>query len=128
MVAAFEFDQIAADEICYRITKGESLRSICGPERDSFLPGQNTVFKWLDENEDFAKQYARARTLQAEFKFEEAWDIASKATAETVQVARLQVDTIKWQAGKLAPKKYGERVEHEHTGEVGIRQWLTAAD
>lgn len=113
------FNQEAADEICARLAKGESLRKICGAERDDFLPGQNTVFKWLEENEAFAKQYARARELQADSKFEEAWEIAQRATVESVQVARLQVDTIKWQTAKLAPKKYGEKVTQEHTGPDG---------
>lgn len=105
-----EFDQAIADEICDRLAKGESLRKICGAERDDFMPGRTTVLKWLGENEAFASQYARAREAQADCKFEEAWEIAEKATAESVQVARLQVDTIKWQASKLAPKKYGDKV------------------
>jgi hypothetical protein len=108
--AAFEFDQGIADEICARLAKGDSLRKVCGADRDDFLPGQSTVFKWLEENEAFAKQYAHARELQADAKFDEAWEIAETATVENVQVARLKVDTIKWQTGKLAPKKYGDKL------------------
>lgn len=111
MAKPWEFDPEIAHEICERISNGESLRKICGPERDDFLPGQNTVYRWLSENDDFAKQYALARDRQADTKFEEAWEIAAKATPESVQVARLQVDTIKWQAGKLAPKKYGDKLD-----------------
>lgn len=110
MAKAMEFNQAVADEICDRIAKGESLRTICGAERDDFLPGQTTVFKWLGENEAFAKQYARARELQADREFDEARDIAQTATPENVQVARLQIDTIKWRTGKLAPKKYGDKL------------------
>jgi hypothetical protein len=110
MATAMEFNQAVADEICERLAKGQSLRKILGPERDAFLPGQNTVYKWLAENEAFAKQYAHARELQADAKFDEAWEIAETATIETVQVARLKVDTIKWQTSKLAPKKYGEKL------------------
>lgn len=116
----FEFNQTAADEICNRLAKGESLRSICGPGRDDFLPGQNTVFKWLDEVPEFAKQYARAREAQADNRFEMAWEIAQKATAEDVQVARLQIDTIKWQTSKLAPKKYGDRLDVAHSGSLTV--------
>jgi hypothetical protein len=36
--------------------------------------------------------------------------------ASNVSVARLQVDTRKWAAARLAPKKYGDRVEHDHKG------------
>jgi hypothetical protein len=28
----------------------------------------------------------------------------------------LQVDTRKWAAARVAPKKYGDRVEHDHKG------------
>lgn len=115
----FEFNEQAATEICNRLARGESLRSICGPERDDFIPGQTTVFRWLEENEAFAKQYARAREAQADGKFEEAWEIADNATVENVQVARLKIDTIKWQTSKLAPKKYGDKLTLGGEGEVG---------
>lgn len=112
MASAFEFDQAIADEICNQLAKGDSLRKICGPERDDFMPGRSTVLKWLDESPEFASQYARAREAQADAKFDEAWEIAASANADTVQIARLQVDVIKWQTGKLAPKKYGEKIAH----------------
>ena len=106
------FTQKIADEICDRISKGESLRSITSDEESGWLPGQTTVYRWLDSDETFRKQYARAMELRAEFKFEQAWTIANEATPETVAVARLKVDTVKWMAGKLAPKKYGEKIAH----------------
>jgi hypothetical protein len=28
----------------------------------------------------------------------------------------LQIDTRKWAAARLAPRKYGDRVEHDHKG------------
>jgi hypothetical protein len=113
-----DFSQEAADEICDRIGKGESLAEVCS---DDWLPHKSTVYRWLgdEDNKGFRDQYAQAREAQADGKFDKAWQIASAATAENVQVARLQVDTIKWQASKLAPKKYGEKVTTEHTGEGG---------
>lgn len=110
-------DEIA-QEICDRIAKGESVKSICADKESGWLPGESTVYRWLEEREDFRERYTRAREAQADGKFEEAWDIASKATPENVQVARLQVDTIKWQASKLAPKRYGESVKIE--GSMGV--------
>lgn len=106
-----EFTQEIADELCQRISDGESLRSICADKEGGWLPHERTVYRWLEENEAFRQQYARAREAQADGKFEQAWDIATSATAESVQVARLQIDTIKWQTSKLAPKKYGDKVD-----------------
>lgn len=112
-----DFTPEIANEICERLAKGESLRKITDDERDDFMPCASTVRNWLARGEAgeepydaFLRQYARAREGQADFKFEEAWEIASKATPENVAVARLQIDTVKWQAAKLAPKKYGDKV------------------
>jgi hypothetical protein len=33
----------------------------------------------------------------------------------------LQVDTRKWAAARLAPKKYGDRVEHDHKGGLNFQ-------
>ena len=100
-----DFTPEISETICTRLALGESLRSIC---RDEKSPGLTTVMQWLDKRPDFAIQYARARELQAEYLFDEIIEIADKATIETVQQARLQIDTRKWAAGKMA-KKYADR-------------------
>jgi hypothetical protein len=126
------FDQAVADEICERLAKGESLRKICGSDRDDFIPGRTTVLKWLCENEAFASQYARAREAQADFYVEE---IVAIADGEGLSIAigdeapatyptdhnrdRLRIDARKWVASKLAPKKYGDKVTNELTGPNG---------
>jgi len=103
-----EFNQAVADEICVRISDGESLRRICLDDR---MPCRQTVFNWLRQNREFLGHYARAREAQAESFFDEAIDTAREH--EDPQKARLIVDTLKWAAGKLKPKKYGEKIEHE---------------
>lgn len=113
-----DFTQEAATVICDALMEGRSLRTICLADDD--LPSERTVYRWLEVNDAFRQQYAHAREVQADTKFDQVWDIADKATAENVQVARLQIDAIKWQAGKLAPKKYGEKVELEHSGSMAI--------
>ena len=42
--------------------------------------------------------------------------------SESVQRSKLRVDTRKWLMSKLAPKKYGEKVDLEHSGEVAIKR------
>jgi len=124
-----DFTPEIAEEICDRVAKGESLRTICGADRDDFTPSERTIYRWLESGEpwaaEFRQQYAHAREAQADVKFDEAWAIAKAATPENVQVARLQVDTIKWQASKLVPKKYGDRVDVSHSGEVAHRHDLS---
>ena len=114
------YSEELAEEICDRIAKGESIKEICADKESGWLPGESTVYRWLSDNDAFRERYTHAREAQADGKFDEAWRIAKSATAESVQVARLQVDTIKWQAAKLAPKKYGDSVKVEGTLGVNV--------
>lgn len=105
-----KFSQDMAENICEQIANGKSLRSIC---TEDGMPSATTVFKWLNENQDFSEQYARARDRQADHYFEEIVEIADSVEADSAAVAkaRLQVDARKWTLSKLAPKKYGEKTE-----------------
>lgn len=105
-----KFSQDLAENICEQIANGKSLRAICAEDD---MPSTTTVFKWLNENQDFSEQYARARDRQADHYFEEIVEIADSVEAESAAVAkaRLQVDARKWTLSKLAPKKYGEKTE-----------------
>lgn len=96
------------------------------------MPQKRTVLKWLEEREDFRTQYARAREEQADHLAEEIVEIADEDPAlafaaerrdggEEVEVARvdsaavahqrLRIDARKWFASKVAPKKYGDKLE-----------------
>jgi hypothetical protein len=96
------------------------------------MPDKSTVMRWLAQNEAFRDQYARARESQADHLAEEILQIADDGSNDTYQTengeavnhdviarSRLRVDTRKWLASKLAPKKYGDKVTQEHTGEGG---------
>ena len=121
-----EFTQEIADIICRRIAAGESLRRICEGED---LPHASTVHRWLQTNEEFREQYAQARQDQADTLFDQVLDIADDArndwmerhgrddkgyqeNGEHISRSRLRIDARKWMAGKLRPKKYGEKVDH----------------
>lgn len=87
-----------------------SLRAIC---TSADMPAGGTVHRWLAEHQDFQEQYARAREEQADGFADEIIDIADSVAPETGEVAKakLQIDARKWKAAKLAPKKYGEKLE-----------------
>lgn len=99
--------QTIISEICTRLIEGESLRAIC---RDEAMPAISTVMLWLTEDEKLSEQYARAKAEQADTLFQETLEIADTADNESVQVARLRIDTRKWMAGKLRPKVYGDKL------------------
>lgn len=108
-----------ADEICTRLANGESLRAICGSERDDFMPHIGTVLRWVSQNNEFREQYARAREIQAETLADDIVTIADGQPEGDVQRDRLRVDARKWVASKLLPKKYGDKVTNEHVGADG---------
>lgn len=132
-----EFTQDVADAICEKLADGNSLRSICAADD---MPARSTVFKWLADpaRSAFVDQYARAREAQAEALFEDILDIADDGSndytvkkrpdgseydafdAEHVQRSKLRVDARKWMVSKLAPKKYGDKLELEHSGGVNL--------
>jgi len=107
------------DEICERISDGESIKDICA---DDEMPKRTTIFRWLAKYEEFRNLYARAREEQADLIFDEVKKIADECGGERdetgryvpdqVTKARLQIDTRKWQAAKLRPKVYGDRIDH----------------
>lgn len=132
MPPASSFTQEKADIICDRIAKGESLRSIC---LDDDMPSHTTILKWLRNIDVFASQYARAREDQAEFYLDEIIAISDESAQdkianedgtertdnEAIQRSKLKVDTRKWVMSKLAPKKYGDKITQELTGEIVTR-------
>jgi Bacteriophage Sf6, terminase small subunit-like len=114
-----DFTQQLADHICGLISDGRSLRSIL--RDDDTMPAMSTIFKWLREHQSFSEQYTRAKEEQADALAEDMQDIADNPTGD-VQRDRLRVDTRKWIASKLKPKKYGDKVDAtiEHSGQVGV--------
>lgn len=133
-----EFTQEIADLICKRLANGESLRKICLSED---MPCQTTVFKWLSQQPPFAEQYARAREAQADALFDECLDIADDGSndymagkegeddrynGDAVQRSKLRIETRRWMAGKLRPKKYGEKLEvdNNHNFDPAVAEWL----
>jgi hypothetical protein len=95
------------------------------------------IYRWLENNPIFREQYARAREKQADHFLDEIRDIANDGrndweviesertgqerivlNAESVQRSRLRVDTLKWCMSKLAPKKYGDKMEVDQTVKI----------
>jgi hypothetical protein len=109
---SIEYSDDLFAEICKRISDGRSIRSVCS---DPDMPSAQSVFRWLKDVEGASEQYARACDDRADYLAElaitEAYNEATDSGS--VQRDRLKVDTIKWFTSKLAPKKYGERIQTE---------------
>jgi hypothetical protein len=138
-----DYNQDIADRICERMICGqndkpESLRSIC---RDEIMPSTGTVMRWVAKHPEFQEQYRAAREAQVEVHHEEILEISDNCTDDVQMIlgnaeegelgrinhsavarAKLQVDTRKWIMSKMAPKKYGEKVQVENSGKVVIAE------
>jgi hypothetical protein len=131
---ATKFSQELFDGICERIADGESLRSICAAKD---MPSKGAFLLWVSKDDALADHYTRAREIQADTIFDEVLDIADDATndwmqqngddgeayklnGEHVQRSRLRIDARKWMAGKLRPKKYGDKLDLNHGGALSV--------
>ena len=115
-MAKSTYTQEIADTICERIAGGETLRGIC---RDEGMPDKVTVLRWLRLHEDFRTHYTRAREDQADSWADEIVEIADERHPEDAARARLMIDARKWLMGKSDPKKYSDKIAHQHTGPNG---------
>lgn len=82
------------------------------------MPTAQTVYNWLLKYPSFFEQYAQACEIDADLTFDELVALSDKATAKDAQAMKLRIDTRKWVLSKRMPKKYGDRLELEHSGEV----------
>lgn len=109
-----------AEIICERIaTSTISIGKLCEMYED--MPDESTIYKWRHKHAVFGDQYTRAKQRQAELTAEKILEFCDVPTYQDehgvervdsgrVALQRLKVDSIKWQASKLAPKIYGDKV------------------
>jgi hypothetical protein len=139
-----DYTQELADRICDLLSDGISLRRVCSMES---MPAKITVLKWIRTKEDFAAQYARAKAEAADTYADDMTDIADDGSNDWTEAlnkdgeptgrmvpnldhiarSRLRVDTRKWIAAKLKPKKYGEKIELEHSASDNLLDAMKAA-
>ena len=86
---------------------------------------QATFFNWLNHGTDKEiaeklERYSRAKADRAETIFEEMLEIADDATADDYNPRRLQIHTRQWMLGKMAPSKYGDKLDVHHGGNVVV--------
>lgn len=94
-------------EIIKRISSGESVRSI---SLDSNMPNASTIHAWVLDNDEFSKQYVKAKQIGAEIEAEEIDEIARNEEID-VNRAKLIIDTKKWNLSKKLPNRFGDKMD-----------------
>lgn len=115
----WELTEELTNKIADRLGEGRSLISIC---TDEDIPCRSTVNKWLREREEFRTIIARGREEQADYYLDKQIEFAEIATMEDYQLRKFQADNLKWVASKLAPKKYGDKQQVDHSGTMTLGQ------
>lgn len=101
------YTQALAESILEELAQGKSLVQVCSADE---MPGLRTVMRWAAENDDFGTQYAHAREAQAEIMDDKILTAADGADKDS-QAARVKIDAYKWRASKLAPKRFGDKID-----------------
>lgn len=134
-----DFNQEIADKFCDAIATGnKGIARLCFENKD--FPNSRKIYEWLDSNEAFARQYARAKSEQIHRLGEEILAIADdtqydelceqyiptaerneegkvvfikvkKVNKQFVESKRQMIDARKWLMSKLMPKVYGDKIE-----------------
>lgn len=120
-----EYNKEIAKDICSKIsTSHKSLRTVA---KEVGVCVQS-ILNWLNDYPEFLAQYTRAKEEQADFLTEEMIEIADDSSKDTITQnvrggelevenrewtnrSKLRVETRKWIASKLKPKKYGDKLE-----------------
>ena len=120
------------EEILEYIEDGKSLRSIL---KASDMPSSRTFFKWIDDDKEKVKRYARAMEIRADSIFEDILEIADDGTNDFMTItkgdveynvedrevtnrSRLRVDARKFFLSKVLSKKYGDKLDLTSDGDA----------
>ena len=155
MARPTSFSTEIADLICEKLVEGESLRAICRQDGMPGLStvfrwlGEHDGFRdqYARAREAQADTYADEITLIADTPMEgvieeyerrmidnpddpegekvEEFVLVKRRVEDMLAHRKLQIDTRKWVASKLKPKKYGEKVDF--TGSVTLEQLVAGS-
>lgn len=132
---AGKYSKELVDTICDAMASShKSIRTCCSENGITYNVFKNWVNEAHVDYKEYAfTQYTRAKEDQLQFMSEEITNLTYDMqkliregrtyTGENVNAAvaalRVQIDSLKWLLSKLAPKKYGDKIEH--TGNVDVQ-------
>lgn len=117
------------EKICQEVEVGVPVRTLF----TKYGISPNTFYTMAETNESLKLRYNRAKNINSELIFEDILEIADNTNAdvkiietkggrqkavidgEAVQRSRLKIDARKWILSKMNPKKYGDKIDIDHT-------------
>jgi hypothetical protein len=116
MPAAIVWTQEITDTLFDRIIVGDP---ICAILKDLEI-SQASFYRHRLDDADFERTIARAQEMAQEANIDRTEQLALSATSETWQLVQFQCRNMQWIAGKRKPKKYSERLDLNHSGDLGV--------
>lgn len=116
-----KYTQELADEILLEIeTTPRGLDEIC--RSNSHFPPPSTIYRWMDAQAGFRERYIESKKRQAQTYVDRVTTDLYKEYDQPHQVSQLkiQADFIKWYAGRLVPKLYGDKAAVEDKQDAAI--------
>lgn len=123
-------------EVLERMSKGETLTSICRSLGFTTM----SWARWVADDDTLRIAHAHARSVGFDAIAEQCFDIADETArdneftetgvrpnAEWIQRSKLRVETRLKLLAKWDPKRYGERMDVNHSGSVDLSSRLAAA-
>jgi hypothetical protein len=110
-------DSLGIGAICDMITSGLSMRTVA--EHAGVSP--NALWRWLAADLDRSARARAARALTAWHWDELAEKVINSAT-DVLELgkARELAHHYRWRASKIAPKEYGDRIEHSGSIDMNV--------
>lgn len=119
-----------ADKILRRLAEGESVTDIC---KDPEMPVRSTVFLWSATRKEFSERYLLALKGVGQIcvdQLEQALTEMKQGKTDPV-IGKIEIDTLKWKAGKFYPRMYGDKQIVESKNEnlnMTVEMPMTDAD
>ena len=105
-----------------KLENGVSLNKILKEKKIRF----STFYNWINESEEKKEKYTRAKefgitaifdSIDDDYNDKPPLDAWGKVDSGWVAMQRLKIDAKKWKLSKLAPKKYGDKIDVTTQGE-----------
>lgn len=107
-VGAVEITDEQIEVVIARLADGLTLKQSCKKSKFSYT----NIIRRIGDNPALKQLHARAREEYVRSRVQDMHDIAKNPKIEPAR-ARLMMDAIKWEAARVLPKEFGDRVQQE---------------
>lgn len=114
-----------------KIAEGMSIRGACNYLRKQGIkvPSAARFVRWVMHKPERWQRYTRAQVAASELLADEMDRLAERAgdgvtdpgmLGAQIRKAELRINTRKWTLAKRSPARFGDRLQHEHSGSISV--------